>query len=110
MLAVIDKGLQQAVADEQGTAHATVDLAGVTIAGKTGTAQIGRDRPDHAWFVGYAPAENPQIAFAIALEYSGDGAMAAGPVAKHMVARMVDLGFFKPSSRSSSHYYSMQKR
>jgi penicillin-binding protein 2 len=101
VLAAIRSGMRQAVADKQGTAHATVDLGEVAIAGKTGTAQAGGDRPDHAWFIGYAPADNPRVAFAIALEYAGDGAIAAGPIAKHLVAQMHDLGCFsaKPSAR-----------
>ncbi|MCC7085999.1 MAG: hypothetical protein IT427_13435 [Pirellulales bacterium] len=94
ILGAIRSGMRQAVADEYGTAHASVDRAEIAIAGKTGTAQSGVDRPDHAWFVGYAPAENPQVAFAIALEYAGDGAIAAGPIAKQLVAELDERGYF----------------
>jgi penicillin-binding protein 2 len=90
----IQDGLRLAVADEQGTAHSTVELADIAIAGKTGTAQTGGGRPDHAWFVGYAPAERPQIAFAVVLEHGGDGALAAGPIAKHLVAQLHEAGYF----------------
>lgn len=56
-------------------------ISGVTVAGKTGTAENETDM-DHAWFVGYAPAENPQIAVAVILENEGaSGGDAAAPVA-----------------------------
>ena len=41
----------------------------VQIAGKTGTAQEDEERPNHALFVGYAPADNPQIAIATRIAY-----------------------------------------
>jgi penicillin-binding protein 2 len=61
----------------------------VTIAGKTGTAEFGRPLPDgsyaqsHAWYVGYAPFDNPQIAVVVFLE-KGIGATNAGPVARQI--------------------------
>ena len=97
MISAIRKGLRQTVSDQQGTAHATVDLASVAIAGKTGTVQTGGSQPDHSWFVGYAPADDPQIAFVITLEHAGDAATAAGPVAKLLIERMHELGYFSAS-------------
>ncbi|HEY2759197.1 MAG TPA: penicillin-binding transpeptidase domain-containing protein, partial [Pirellulales bacterium] len=70
ILAVIRKGLRQTVADEQGTAHAVINVGQVTIAGKTGTAETGSNQPENAWFVGFAPAEQPQVAFVVVLEYA----------------------------------------
>ena len=56
-------------------------IRGITVAGKTGTAENERDS-DHAWFVGYAPAEEPQIAIAVVLENDGtSGGDAAAPIA-----------------------------
>ena len=66
-----------AVADPKGTAYATVYRESMPIAGKTGTAETGGDRPSHAWFAGYAPADTPRIAFVIAIEYASDAATAA---------------------------------
>ncbi len=88
----IRDGLQRVVADPQGTAHATVYLASTAIGGKTGTAETGDDRQSHAWFVGYAPAEDPKVAFVVVLEHAGDAATTAGPVAKRLVVRMEQLG------------------
>jgi penicillin-binding protein 2 len=64
----------------------------VSIAGKTGTAEPGGGRPDHAWFAGYVPAERPKIAFAVVLEHAGSGGHAAGPVAKRFVEAMLRHG------------------
>lgn len=57
-------------------------ISGVTVAGKTGTAENGQANKDHAWFVGYAPVENPKIAVAVMLEYNGNGGgTVAAPIA-----------------------------
>ena len=62
-------------------------ISGITVAGKTGTAENETDK-DHAWFVGYAPAENPQIAVAVLLEYDGGaGGSNAAPIARNIIKR-----------------------
>ncbi len=91
-LAAIRQGLRRVVNDPGGTAHGTVHLESVAVAGKTGTAQAGADRADHAWFAGYVPADHPKLALVVVLERSGEGATAAGPVAKRLVIRMQQLG------------------
>ncbi len=71
--------LQDALAGvlSRGTAAAS-QLQGITIAGKTGTAQNAQDQVrDHSWFVGYAPAEDPKIVVALMLEFGGSGSRAA---------------------------------
>jgi penicillin-binding protein 2 len=102
VLSAIRKGLAQAVTDPQGTAHATVESAQVTIAGKTGTAEIGGNQPEHAWFAGYAPADEPRVAFVVALEHAGNADTSAGPVARKLVERMSDLGYFKTATSPSA--------
>jgi penicillin-binding protein 2 len=71
-------------------------LAGVTICGKTGTAQVAefkdkahyakqaKNLKDHSLFAGYAPRENPQIAFAVVAENAGFGASTAAPIARKL--------------------------
>jgi penicillin-binding protein 2 len=44
----------------------------------------------HSWFVGFAPADHPKIAFAVAMEYGGSGGMGAGLVAKQVVASLIE--------------------
>lgn len=65
-------------------------VPGIPIGGKTGTAQVVRkgegkgqaDLKDHAWFVSFAPADNPQIAVVVLVENGGFGGLVAAPVAK----------------------------
>jgi penicillin-binding protein 2 len=79
----------------------------VSIAGKTGTAQIvalrngpEKDTPkkfrDHAWFVSYAPVESPRIAVAVLLEHMGHGGTAAAPLAKQLIEAYVKLASPEP--------------
>jgi penicillin-binding protein 2 len=48
------------------------------------------DRPHHSWFMGFAPSEKPQIAFAVMVEYGGSGGGAAGSVASQIVKLCID--------------------
>ena len=57
-------------------------LPGVTVAGKTGTAEVGKSVGTHAWFIAFAPAENPRVAVAIVLENAGVGGSVAAPAAR----------------------------
>ncbi|HUH07978.1 MAG TPA: penicillin-binding protein 2 [Egibacteraceae bacterium] len=63
-------------------------IDGVTVAGKTGTAQTGEGRPPTVWFVGFAPVEDPQVAVAVVVEDGGDvgdeatGGRVAAPIAR----------------------------
>lgn len=61
-------------------ARARID--GVKVAGKTGTAEIGKGQDTHAWFIAFAPADNPTVAMAIMLEKGGQGGRAAAPRAR----------------------------
>jgi penicillin-binding protein 2 len=92
ILPAIREGLQRAVSDPRGTAHATVYMPTISVAGKTGTAETGADRASHAWFAGYVPTEAPKLAFVVVLEHAGDAAATAGPIAKRLVLRMEQLG------------------
>ena len=53
-----------------------------TAAGKTGSAEFETGKETHAWFVGFAPVEDPKIAVCVILEESGSGGSKAGPVAR----------------------------
>ncbi|MDY0341087.1 MAG: FtsW/RodA/SpoVE family cell cycle protein [Coriobacteriia bacterium] len=57
-------------------------IPGVSVAGKTGTAEAGKSVETHAWFVAFAPAEQPRVAVAIVLENSGVGGSVAAPAAR----------------------------
>jgi peptidoglycan glycosyltransferase len=58
-------------------------IPGVSVAGKTGTAQNPHGADD-AWFIGFAPADNPQIAVAVIVENAGYGGSIAAPIARQL--------------------------
>ncbi len=60
-------------------------IPGITVCGKTGTAEVGEGKSDHAWFVAYAPAENPKIAVSIVLENAGVTGAACAPMARELI-------------------------
>ncbi len=87
-LDIIKRSLRRVVTD--GTAKRT-GLHELRVAGKTGTTQTAHDDINHAWFVGYAPFENPKYCFTVVIEHTkGHGAEVAGPVVKNLLTQ---LGF-----------------
>lgn len=103
-LDLVRKGLFRVVQWERGTAHG-IRMKAVDIAGKTGTAQVFsrkkgekfnnkklvRTLQDHAWFICYAPAENPKIAISVIIEHGEHGSSAAAPVAKALVKKYLGI-------------------
>ncbi|MBP9597824.1 MAG: penicillin-binding protein 2 [Desulfobacter sp.] len=97
-LAIVRQGLLEVVHGNRGTAR-QIRLPDVQIAGKTGTAQVfsrkagekfdnkklKRTLQDHAWFVCYAPAQDPKIAIAVIIEHGEHGSSAAAPVAQELI-------------------------
>lgn len=83
------KTMMEAVVDTGTGTNARI--RGIRVAGKTGTAEnelTGKQaNKEHAWFVGFAPAENPQIAVAVIVEYAGStGGKLAAPMARALMA------------------------
>ncbi len=88
-LKVVREGMRDVVHRPGGTAHKYVHLAGLTIAGKTGTAEVEGVPLNHAWFGGFAPYEDPRIAFAVVVEWTeGQGGDTAAPVAASILSRL----------------------
>lgn len=93
-LALIHQGMSEVCNSPRGTAYRSrIDIAGMELAGKTGTAQVrhlkvrGQDQSKlpwehrhHALFVGYAPVHAPRYASALIVEHGGGGASAAAPI------------------------------
>jgi penicillin-binding protein A len=83
--ATLNEMMQAVVNEGTGTAAA---LSGIDVAGKTGTAEVpGREEcaglPNQAWFLGFAPADDPQVAVAATVECTtGQGGTVAAPIAK----------------------------
>ena len=79
---VINDAMRLAVEGPYGQDFAgAAKVPGVPTAGKSGTAQLGGDAAPHSWFIGFAPADNPQIAVAVVVEGGGAGAQRAVPMA-----------------------------
>jgi len=89
-LLAVRQGLLDGVSNPAGTAYRTVHLPGLSAAGKTGTAEAGAGRADHAWFAGYCPATNPRYVVVVTLEHGGSGARAAGPIARELFKMLQD--------------------
>lgn len=93
-LDTIKEALKGVVNEPGGTGHAARSDT-VLIGGKTGTAQVVGIRKDskylpeqfrdHAWFVAFAPADNPEIALSVFVEHGGHGGTAAAPIAKKAI-------------------------
>ncbi len=97
-LNLIREGMVEVVHGKRGTAR-LARIKGLTIGGKTGTAQVvkvaqyrhlkEKDIPykyrDHAWFTCYAPAENPEIAVTVLVEHGLHGGSGAAPIAKKVL-------------------------
>ncbi|PJA32341.1 MAG: penicillin-binding protein 2 [Zetaproteobacteria bacterium CG_4_9_14_3_um_filter_53_7] len=101
-LKTIQAAMRGVVEKPYGTAYRALAHAAWPVAGKTGTAQvikmsqddekkgytpeqISRRHQDHAWFMGYAPYENPQVAIAVFVEHGGHGGSDAAPVAAAVI-------------------------
>lgn len=91
-LDAIREGLRATVEQPFGTGYRTVRIEGITIAGKSGTAETSVLDRDHAWFAGYVPADNPKYAFAVVLENGGSGSRVAGPVVRRTIQFMLNNG------------------
>jgi penicillin-binding protein 2 len=103
-LAIVREGMQAVVSEGTG---GRARITGLAVAGKTGTAQVVRvggplrgDHRDHAWFVGFAPADDPQVAVVVLAEHSGFGGAVAAPIAKSVLEAWFKLprepGTFQP--------------
>lgn len=87
---LIHRGMYDVVNGVHGTAKGA-NPGIIKVAGKTGTAQAPQGE-DHAWFIGFAPYEDPQIAFAIFLENGGGGGAHAAPIARGMLRLLLKQG------------------
>lgn len=89
----INEAMVQAVEGRLGrrfTSGATV--SGVTVAGKSGTAELGGTGEPHSWFIGFAPAEDPEIVIAVLVEQAGRGGEVAAPIAGQLMTHWLRGG------------------
>ncbi len=79
------KGMKGVTSEYGGTAYSTFADFNIDVGGKTGSAQTKEGEDAHAWFVGFAPYDNPEIAVAVIVEHGGTGSYTA-EVAKKIMA------------------------
>jgi penicillin-binding protein 2 len=82
-LEVVRQGLWAVVHGEHGTAHAS-DLARLDVAGKTSSAQTGKEMDSHAWFGG----TTSRVALVVMVEHGGGGGQTAAPVAAKILEKL----------------------
>lgn len=91
-LQVVYEGMHDVTKGPNGTVSNSFKDYPIDVAGKSGTAQHNSAKPDHTWFVGFAPYEDPQISIAVVIP-SGDfrGTTPAAEVAKSVIASYMGL-------------------
>ena len=109
-LQIVKRGLWEVVNNRKGTAR-IARVAGIEISGKTGTAQVvssdiyetaskeerEHNLKPHAWFVAYAPSDDPQIAVAVIVEHGEHSSSTAVPIVKELIKTY--LSNDKPGNR-----------
>ena len=90
----VKKMMRSAVRSGTGTA---CDLPGLAVCGKTGTAETGRGQ-DHAWFTCFAPMDAPRLVVTVLVEHGGFGARAALPIARELLKKAQEIGYFQEGS------------
>lgn len=98
-VAALHSAMRDVVMSERGTGK-KARVAGMDVGGKTGTSQVvslgesnkaSRASRDHAWFIAFAPVDDPQIAMAVLVEHAGGGGGAfAAPIAHQVLQRWYD--------------------
>lgn len=84
---IIKEGLRQTILKGTGW---RANIKEVAVAGKTGTAQNPHGET-HAWFIGFAPYEDPEISITVFLENGGEGGEAAAPIARAMFEKYFSI-------------------
>jgi penicillin-binding protein 2 len=96
VIGALQESMRAVVEEKGGTAH-WQQIVGFPFAGKTGTAQVvaqsgggfayhtNKFMQDHAWFVAFAPADDPQVAICVLVEHGVHGSTAAAPIARQLI-------------------------
>ncbi len=114
-LRFVREALSGVVNERRGTGG-KAKIGGITVAGKTGTAQVVRlgrevtaeenpeDYEDHAWFIAFAPYEDPRIALAVLIEHGGHGGSTCAPVARRIIEEYLGAGIASTDGGSKTRY------
>ena len=102
---LVREGMRRVVEEPHGTGYAA-RIPGIQVAGKTGTAQNPHGK-SHAWFIGFAPFDNPRIAICVLVENAGYGGSVAAPIAglcmeQYLYGRIIRYDKTKPVDTENS--------
>lgn len=110
----VQRGLDAGVNETGGTAY-NARIEGVSLAGKTGTAQVTRRvvrgveaervwyfNREHAWFAGYAPVQSPEVAIVVLVEHGGSGGKHAAPVAFEVIKAYQEIKAAEEARRAAA--------
>ena len=88
---LVRRGMWRVVNDPGGTGGRG-SIPGISVAGKTGTAQFWRngEKDNHTWFVAFAPYENPRIALAVLVQGAKAGGQVPAPIAAKIIEEILD--------------------
>ena len=90
-LKIIRDAMKGVTTDKDGTATFVFTGLPLICAGKTGTAQVPGANNPHAWFAGYAPADNPEIACVVMIENGGEGSETSAPLFRQIVEKYFNV-------------------
>ena len=97
-LATVREAMRAVAVPPMGTASGSFGDFPIPIAGKTGTAETVPGQDSHAWFSGYAPYDQPQIAFVGMVEYGGEGSGTAAPMMRELLRRFYNVAATEAST------------
>lgn len=84
-LTSLRQALARVTTDKDGTAYNAFRGAKISVAGKTGTAEVFKAGEPHSWFAAYAPADKPRIAVVVIAEHGSEGSTTAAPIVREIV-------------------------
>jgi penicillin-binding protein 2 len=90
-LASLRQALLRVTTDKDGTAYNAFKGSKITVAGKTGTAEVLKTGEPHSWFAAYAPADQPKIAVVVFAEHGSEGSTTAAPIVREIVEKYFAL-------------------
>lgn len=100
-LAVVREAMHGVTGSPEGTAAFVFEKFPVSTAGKTGTAQVPGKNEPHAWFGGFAPAEDPQIACVVMVENGGEGSKVAAPLFRKVMEKYFNVKLPTPAAKGT---------
>jgi len=97
----VRRAMRLSVVSERGTSRVMQGL-GVSVAGKTGSAEHRPGRPTHAWYACFAPYEKPRYAVVVFVDSGGHGGAVAAPIARRVLAALFGMAAGRASPQGPS--------